>query len=96
MFIIVVVEVISIIFLATSRKNAIITECQLESMDKLSTVDYLTNSIYAALEVNAGCNKYWTNVILVYTIGFLTSLIVMVCLIYSILACTFGTFAMSN
>ncbi|KAI8583683.1 hypothetical protein K450DRAFT_222278 [Umbelopsis ramanniana AG] len=47
-------------------------------MEQLTTLDYLTNSVNAALEVQAGCYRYWTNIILVYTAGFLSSLLIMV------------------
>ncbi|KAG2187619.1 hypothetical protein INT44_005308 [Umbelopsis vinacea] len=63
-FMIVIVEIISIIFLATTRSSAIITGCQYNHLDQISTLDYLTNPLNAALEVNSGCHRYWVHIVL--------------------------------
>ncbi|KAH8555515.1 hypothetical protein BGW37DRAFT_477507 [Umbelopsis sp. PMI_123] len=90
--VIAIVEVIDIILLATSRKFAIVTECQYRNLEHTDILDYLTDPIATSLDINNSCEKFWTNALLGYILEFLISFVIMVQLTFiehgTILVCS--------
>jgi len=71
-------EIISICLLATIRRGTIESECQYHNLLKTTDVDYLTNPIGTAVNIDQGCGNYWRSSILTYAIGILITLLIMV------------------